>query len=405
MAALLVQSANETAERQETRMEENIVRVGYQGKEIILVATAHVLRQSAELIKEVIEREQPDSVCIELDEQRYQNLLNPTAWQNTDIVTIIRQKKVGLLAANLFLASYQKRIAKNMESTAGLEMIQAIESAKQTGATLVLADRSIQVTFLRLWRKTGFAEKFKLFYALIFSDKQEYEPTADDIADMMQADTLSVALGSLQEQFPSIARYILWERNAYLAHHIKNAPGSKIVAVLGGAHVAGIQKEIEKTQDMKELDEIPPKSKAAAFSGWLVPLLFVGLFGYTFAVSVESGLQGLATWIMWTSGMAALFTAMAMAHPLSILTSLLAAPFTTLNPLIACGWLTGLVEAMLRKPRVEDINNVAADITTIKGIFKNRLLKTILIIMMANIGSSLGFFLAGFDLFKTVVAS
>jgi pheromone shutdown protein TraB len=67
-------------------MEENIVKLEYQGKEIILIATAHVLKQSAELVKKIITEEQPDSVYVELDEGRYRTIQNPKAWENTDVI-------------------------------------------------------------------------------------------------------------------------------------------------------------------------------------------------------------------------------------------------------------------------------------------------------------------------------
>ena len=75
--------------------EEHITRVQYQGKEIILIATAHVSKRSAELVKEVIDREQPDSICVELDQDRYNNIKNPKAWDDTDLVQVIKGKKVA----------------------------------------------------------------------------------------------------------------------------------------------------------------------------------------------------------------------------------------------------------------------------------------------------------------------
>lgn len=92
-------------------MEDNITRIEYRGKTIILIATAHVLKESAELVKKVIMKEKPDSICIELDKERYQNIQNPKAWENTDIIKIIKSKKVGLLLVNFVLSSYQKKIA------------------------------------------------------------------------------------------------------------------------------------------------------------------------------------------------------------------------------------------------------------------------------------------------------
>ena len=130
---------------------ENITRLYLDGKEIILIGTAHVSKQSAELVKEVIETEKPDSVCVELDQQRYQSIKDGEKWKETDIFKIIKEKKATLLLMNLALSSFQKRMAKELGTNAGQEMLQGIESAKEIGANLVLADRDIQITFSRIW--------------------------------------------------------------------------------------------------------------------------------------------------------------------------------------------------------------------------------------------------------------
>lgn len=138
--------------------EEHITRVQYQDKEIILIATAHVSKASADLVREVIEREQPDSICVELDEDRYHNIKNPKEWSDTDLVEVIKEKKVGFMLANLVLGSYQKKLANQLGSNVGQEMLQGIQAAEETGAHLVLADRSIQTTFMRIWRKMALKE-------------------------------------------------------------------------------------------------------------------------------------------------------------------------------------------------------------------------------------------------------
>lgn len=382
--------------------ENNITRLEYQGKEIILIATAHVSKESAELVKQVVAEEQPDSVCIELDEDRYQSLQNPKAWENTDIVKIIKEKKVGFLIANLFLGSYQKKLAKQLNTTVGGEMLQGIESAKETGANLVLADRNIQTTFLRIWRKLGLWEKLKLFGSLLFSFDDDTDITNQDLQDLLQKDMLESAMSGLRKQFPKIGEILINERDQYLASKIKNAPGKKVVAVLGGAHVPGITKEIFKEQDMERITTVPPKSLFSKLAGWIIPAIITGLFVYGFFLNFETGLRQLSVWVLWTGVLAALFTALSLGHPLSILTSFVAAPITTLNPLLACGFFTGLVEAAIKKPTVSDVQNLQTDIFNLKGFFKNRFLKIILTIFMANIGASIGTFIAGTDMIRNL---
>jgi pheromone shutdown-related protein TraB len=384
-------------------VEEGITKLTYQDKEIILVGTAHVSKQSVELVKEVINSEQPDSVCVELDEDRYRNIMNPKLWENTDIVKVIKDKRVGFLVVNLILSSYQKRIAKQLDTAVGQEMIQAIKEAEAIEAELVLADRKIQITFLRIWRGINFWEKIKLLFNLLLSfDDEEEEALGElDIQEMMQADMLEAALAGINKDFPKIAEVLIHERDQYLANKIKNAAGPKVVAVLGAAHVPGVKTAIFEEQDLDKLTSVPKNKSVFRFVGWIIPIVIIGLLVYAFALNIQTGLQQLATWIIWNGALAAIFTALALGHPFSIAVAFVTAPFTSLNPMLACGWFAGLVEATMRKPTVEDVHNIGTDIFSFKGwFFRNRFLRIILVICLANLGSSLGTFVAGYDIIK-----
>lgn len=384
--------------------EEHITRVQYQEKELILIATAHVSKASAELVKEVIDREQPDSICVELDEDRYNNIKNPKKWSDTDLTKVIKDQKVGFMLANLVLGSYQKKLAKQLDTNVGQEMVQGIRSAEELGADLVLADRSVQTTFMRIWRKMNLKEKFDLLLNLFFAldDEEENEISDEEINNLLQKDMLEGAMANMKDEFPKIADILLHERDQYLANKIKNAPGKKVVAVLGGAHVAGVTEEVFKEQDMDEIGSVPPAGKAGKIISWGIPVLIVGLIAYGFVQGVETGLQQLGTWILWNGGLAALFTALMLGHPFSVLTAFVVAPISSLNPMLACGWFAGLMEAHMRKPKVEDVSNISTDIFSVKGFFKNRFLRTLLIVIMANLGSSLGTIIAGLDIIKSV---
>ncbi len=383
--------------------ENNVTKLEYEGKEILLIATAHVSKESVELVKRVIDAERPDSVCVELDEERYQNIQNPKAWENTDIIKVIRSKKFGFLVASLFLSSYQKKMASKLNTTVGGEMLQGIDSAKEIGATLVLADRNIQTTFLRLWRKLSLWEKTKLFVSLVFSFEEDNEISDQDLQDLLQKDMLESVMAGMRQQFPQIGEVLISERDRYLASKIKNAPGQKIVAVLGGAHVPGVKEEIYKTQDIDSISVVPPKGRFSKISGWIIPAAITLLLVYAFVLNFQTGLQQLSAWVLWTGALAALFAALSMAHPLSILTAFVAAPVTTLHPLLACGWFAGLVEATIKKPTVQDVQNIQTDIFSFKGFFRNRFLKAILVVVMTNIGASIGTLIAGTGLIKNLL--
>ena len=207
--------------------EDNITRIDLDGKELILIGTAHVSKLSAEQVKEVIERERPDSVCIELDEQRFQSIMDSNKWKETDIFKVIKEKKASLLLMNLAISSFQNRLAKQFDIKPGQEMIQGIESAKKVGANLVLADRNIQITFSRIWGNIGVVGKSQLLMSVFFSIFNKESISEDELEKMKSKDTLNAVLNDFTEAFPKLKTPLIDERDQYLAQKIKNAPGKK----------------------------------------------------------------------------------------------------------------------------------------------------------------------------------
>lgn len=381
--------------------EENITRISLNGKELILIGTAHVSRQSAEEVKEVIERERPDSVCIELDEQRYQSVMDSNKYKETDIFKVIKEKKATFLLMNLAISSFQNRLAKQFDIKPGQEMIQGIESAKETGANLVLADRNIQVTFSRIWGNLGLSGKSQLLSAIFFSIFSKETISEDELEKMKTQDTLNAALAEFTEAFPKLKKPLIDERDQYLAQKIKDAPGNKIVAVLGAAHVPGITKEIHKEHDLAALSQTPPKSIVPKILGWAIPLLIVAVMVYTFYANPSAGFDQALAWILWTGSLAAIGAAVAFGHPLAILSAFVAAPFTALHPLIAAGWVSGIVQAYIRKPNIGDFETLSEDVFSIKGFWNNKVTRVLLVVVLTNLGGSLGTFIGGADVIKT----
>lgn len=381
--------------------ENNVHRVMYEGKELIIIGTAHVSKNSAEEVRSLIQKERPSTVCIELDQGRYESLMNKDAFRNMDITKIIKEKKTAIVLVNVLLGSYQKRLAKQMDIQAGQEMMVAIEEANALGARLVMADRNIQTTFVRVWRNHNFFEKFKLLLGIIEAAFSDESISEDDLERLKQSDVLSMALQEIGDKFPKFAQSLIFERDAFLANKIKHAPGSKIVAVCGAAHVPGILVEIHKQQDMIELNRVPEPGKFSKVMGWVIPGCIVLLIVASFFMDQQVGFQQMKSWILWTGTMSALGTAVALGHPLSIITAFAVAPISALHPLIAAGWFAGLVEAYIRKPRVSDFENLSDDVESLRGFFKNRVIHIIMVVILANLFTSIGSFISGLDIFQS----
>lgn len=374
----------------------NMVRhLTFKDKEVILVGTAHVSKESVQLVADVISQQRPDTVCVELCESRYQSIRHQDQWQNTDIVKVIRDKKSFLLLSNLLLASFQKRIAKKLDIRPGQEMIEAIESGEAIGAEIHLADRDIRTTLSRTWRIMRFWDKIKLTFQILLSIGEVNEISAEDVEKMKQEDVLQTLLSEVGKSLPVLRNILIDERDQYLSHKIKTAPGNKIVAVVGAGHISGIQKYWNADTDIKSLEQLPPKTGTVKFLKWIIPAVILGLiiFGFFYG-GTKAGSDMLAWWIAANGVLAGIGAVIALAHPLTILSSVLAAPLTSLNPMIAAGWVSGLVEAFSRKPKVKDFEQLQDDIHTIRGFWRNKVTRILLVVVFTNLGSSLGTFVA-----------
>ncbi len=382
---------------------QNVEHLTYEGKDIYLIKTAHVSKESVKEVHEAINEIEPDAICVELDKGRYESLQNPEAYKNMDIIKIIKEHRTAMVLVNLILATYQKRMASKLEVNSGDEMRAAIEEAKKRGLEPVLADRNIQTTFTRVWRMHTFTDKLKLINAIIGSIFDDEDISEEELANLKQSDMLTAALNDISKAFPKFAEGLIFERDKYLTAKIREAEGQKIVAVIGAAHSIGIKEHISEEIDTAKLDEIPPKSKVSQIIKWAIPALIIILILSSFSIDSNLGINQLKSWILWNGTMSAIGTALVLGHPLSILTAFVAAPITSLNPLLAAGWFAGLVEALIRKPRVEDLEHLSDDITSFKGIMHNRFIRILLVVIMANLFSSIATYISGADIISNLL--
>ncbi len=370
-------------------------RLAYEGKEILLVGTAHVSKQSVALVQSVIDQERPDTVCVELCAGRFQTLRQKDSWQQMDIVKVIREKKSFLLLSNLILAAFQKRIAAKLDIRPGQEMIQAIESAEAIGAAVHLADRDVRVTLSRTWRQMGWWARIKLIFQLILSFGDVDDIGAEEVERLKQQDMLETILAEVGRSLPTIRKTLIDERDQYLAAKIRTAPGQKIVAVVGAGHVPGILKYWSQPLELGELETLPPKGRLGTLFKWGIPAIIVALMAYGFFWGGSEVGTGMVMWWIGANGLLAGLGALAAwAHPMTILSSMLAAPLTSLNPMIAAGWVSGLVEAFSRKPQVKDFEHLQEDIQSLRGFWSNKVTRILLVVAFTNLGSAAGTFVA-----------
>lgn len=373
-------------------------------KEIYILGTAHVSKISKEEVLKTIDENAFDTICIELDQRRYNSLNDPKKWEETNIIDVIKKKQTGFLLANLILSSYQKRVAFKINSQSGIEMITAIKEAKEKNIHLELIDRDIQTTFSRIYQKHNLWQKAKLIVSLISAIFDDEEINDKDIEALKQEDILDMALKDIEKAFPIVSEVLIDERNKILAQNIKKAPGKKILAIVGAAHIPGILKYINEDIDITEINNKVIKPKSSKIKGWIIPALIISMIAITCFKNFDQAKNQMLVWLIVNGGLSALGALIAFAHPLSVITAFIAAPITSLNPLLAAGWFAGIMEAYLRKPKVSDLQNIDEAANSLKGLYQNRFTHVLIVVILANIGSSIGTFIAGLDIFKSFIS-
>lgn len=382
---------------------ELVRRIFLDKREIVLVGTSHISKESAELVKEVIEKENPDIVCLEWDKTRYNKYMNPDEWSDTDIVQVIKQKKLIVLISSVIYSLIQKHLAKINDSVPGAEFFQAVNSAEKSGAKLALVDRDSQITFKRFWRLIPLRKK-ALFPHAFGKVLEGAEDSKEEMKKLLNSENFEPIFEQLQQTYPELWESFLIERDLYMSTKILNEEGKKTVVIIGQAHLNGVEKNIKENRkaNIEELDGLPPKLWSTRVLESIIPLIIIGLLIYSFVLGMDIGINQIIRWGIWNGGVAALFTVLALANPLTVITSLVLAPLATLLPMVSIGVFSAIVEATIRKPKVHDFQTMDEDLLSIKKIYKNRVLRIFLVFILASIGGTVGNIIGGLDIIKNL---
>ena len=378
------------------------------GVEYTLLGTAHVSRASAEAVKEMASSGEFDAVAVELCQARYDALTAERKWTDLDLYRIIRDGKAGLVMANLALSAYQRRIAEQFGIEPGAEMRAATVAAKEQDIPLQLVDRDLATTLRRSYASVPWYKRMYMMAGLALGMVSSEEIDEEAIEKLKEGDILESTFTEFAEQSPELYEALIAERDRYMASRLReeniDAEGRKVLVVIGAGHMEGLAKHLESSvfdpsTERKTLEAMPPKSRWPKVLPWAIMLLIITGFIIGFSRSPELGWQLVFFWVVINGGLAALGALIARGHPLTVLSAVIAAPLTSLNPTIAAGMVTGLVESWLRKPRVSDLENLRFDITTMKGWFRNPATRILLVFFLSNLGSAIGTWVAGFKIF------
>jgi len=382
-------------------MSGNITTITLGKREFRLIGTAHVSRDSIEEVRKIICEEKPDMVCVELDQGRYNSITQNDNWEKLNLSKVFKEGKGFLLIANLVLASFQRRLGNELGVKPGDEMKTAIEAAKEMGIPYSLCDREVHTTLRRAWACCGLWSKAKLLAALLASAFSKEKLSEQEIEKLKNKNELDGMMSELADYLPSVKAVLIDERDQYLAAKIwtstpqDSEQPTRIAAVVGAGHMQGMVAHLEKlskneaNSDVSKFDIIPPRGFFSRAIKFIIPAAIIALIAAGFITAGKDlGFSMIKQWILWNGSLAAIGAIIALAHPLAILVSFLGAPLTTLTPFVGVGILSGIVQAAVNKPRVSDVQDIAGDTTSLKGWYRNRITRALLVFFFSSLGSS-----------------
>ena len=359
-----------------------------------IIGTAHVSEASRAEVEQWIEKIRPDKVCVELCQERYDSFYDVNRWKKLNIFDVIRKGKFLYLLANIAISAFQRKIGAKLGVKPGAELIGAAEAGKRAGADIVLIDRNIHITLKRVWGNLGFWTKCELLSEIVFSlfgaDDKSKEETSDEIERLKEDANISSMMEVFAKELPQVHAPLIDERDRYLVAKMRSCGGKNVVAVVGAGHVAGMQKYFNEKIDTESLERLPKPGIFLKAAKWLIPLILIG--GIAIGVcrqGFDSIYDLLVAWVLPNSVFCFLTAILALAHPLTALCAIIVSPITSTTPVIGAGIVLGLLEAWLRKPTVEDCEDLP-NVHTLKGFYKNSFTHVLIVCVLTTFGSALG---------------
>lgn len=368
------------------------------GVSIVLLGTAHVSQESVQDVEKLMDRLDPDVVCVELCRPRYDALLDPDRWRKLDIAKVIREKKMGLLFSSLILSAYQKKLGTEKGVRPGQEMLRGVELAEAGRKELVLADRPVSTTLTRAWRKVGFWSKALIASQLATSVVVREDVTPEEIEKLKNEDAIADLFKSLPRQFRAVSKILIGERDEYLAEKVRQAAAKlkkgTVLVIIGAGHLEGVKQVLEENRpvDLHALDQIPPAKPIRTIITWVLASVLIGFLLYRFGEKDIT--QTLIAWVIGRSAGAGLGAVLSLAHPLTILVTIVMAPISFFVPGTRLWMYSTLTQAWVRKPHVHDFEDIADATSDTKGLLKalyrNRVLHLFWTMTLVSLGLTAG---------------
>lgn len=367
-------------------------------RKVTVIGTAHVSDESVQEVRESINDLDPDFVGVELDEKRLESIRDREGWKDIDIKEAVREGRGSVLALNLLMSIYQRKIGMEQGVEPGSELLEAVETAEEKGIEYGVIDQDISVTLKRVKEELGILDKLLLLSSIVF------ERTDIEVEELKQSDMLSQIVEELEEEFPELKKVLLDERNDYMAEKILEKDFEHAVVFVGAAHVEGLIENLrQESFERKKVEKSSglPWLKAVRFG---VPVAVIAMLAYAFlGIDFSTGTRATAIWIL-ANGISAMIGAIiARSHPATWLVSFVSAPLTSLYPALGAGMVAGYFEAKFYPPSVGELEEIIY-IEKYSELWGNQVGRIILTFVLVSIGSAVATF-AGAGYIASILAA
>jgi pheromone shutdown-related protein TraB len=368
----------------------NSTRIEWEGKQILVIGTAHVSTSSVEEVQEAIGRVRPDTVCVELDTMRYASLVNDDRSHLLDVKKLIAEDALFYVMLGLLLSGYQQKLGEKLGVRPGAELLAAVHAAREVPAQVVLADRDVQITLRRVLSRVTLKEKLRLLFGSVQDELGSGELTEETVEGLKQADKMQRLLAQLAKLLPGIKEPLIDERDLYLISSIREAKGPSIVAVVGAGHVPGMLANLNTPVDRQALCEIPRRSLRQKLTLWLIPTALALGSASLYGLGFEEVRAPLRAWLLPNLLLTALSALISGAHPLAAFAAALSAPLLGALPLARPGNLAARVQARLAPPSPAACKSANRDILSLRSLYRNRFTRLGWVALLTQAGARVG---------------
>ena len=226
-------------------------------KEVFLVGTAHVSKISAQQVRDVIAAVDPDMVVLELCDERAKRMRGSTSGSGTmpDFSSAANMLRSMMPAGGVFeiLLKAIYKIFEGLGNKPGGEFLAAIEECEKRKIPMINGDQEAKVTMGKLSHAFSITRIMSLMASTPPTLSAEQEElfssnmTSDELVEKIKTRSfVQSSTRTMRQVAPDLIKILLDERDEILTDSIIRAPGKRVVAIVGMAHMEGIEKAWNK---------------------------------------------------------------------------------------------------------------------------------------------------------------